>query len=183
MFLVSPLGLEITEIYSSLSKYWDLEARELAVKGDHPLDFDNLYSVRNYRDHLKLVHSEGPCVIIAGSGMCTGGRIIDHLLTGLEDRRNDILFVGYQAKGTPGRDILEYSSRPNGYVHLKGVRCAIRARVHALGGYSAHADQRGLIDWVRSMPEKPGAIKLVHGEPAAQMALGIMLGEMGYRVR
>jgi len=103
--------------------------------------------------------------------MCTGGRIIDHLKAGIADRKNDIFFVGYQAKGTPGRDILKYSKRPGGYVVLDGERFDIKARVHMLSGYSAHADQKGLIEWVEAMGEKPGEIKLVHGEPAAQRAL------------
>ena len=107
--------------------------------------------------------------------MCTGGRIIDHLKAGITDRKNDIFFVGYQAKGTPGRDILKYSKRPGGYVVLDGERFDIKARVHALSGYSAHADQKGLIEWVEAMREKPGEIKLVHGEPAAQRELGVRL--------
>ena len=171
VFIDSPLGLEITKIYSSLSEYWDKEAKELKAKGDHPVDFRNLYSVERFRDHKRLLEMDEPAIVIAGSGMCTGGRIIDHLKAGITDRKNDIFFVGYQAKGTPGRDILKYSKRPGGYVVLDGERFDIKARVHALSGYSAHADQKGLIEWVEAMGEKPGEIKLVHGEPAAQRAL------------
>jgi metallo-beta-lactamase family protein len=114
--------------------------------------------------------------------MCTGGRIIDHLKNGIEEPRNDIFFVGYQARGTPGRDIIRYGKRPGGYVYLDGMRFAIRARIHTLTGYSAHADQKGLLEWVRSMPEKPQKIKLVHGEPPARRALGQRLEELGYLV-
>jgi metallo-beta-lactamase family protein len=171
VFIDSPLGLEITKIYSSLSEYWDKEAKELKAKGDHPVDFRNLYSVERFRDHKRLLEMDESAIVIAGSGMCTGGRIIDHLKAGITDRKNDIFFVGYQAKGTPGRDILKYSKRPGGYVVLDGERFDIKARVHALSGYSAHADQKGLIEWVEAMGEKPGEIKLVHGEPAAQRAL------------
>jgi len=176
------LGLEITKIYSSLSKYWDKEAKNIFHLGDHPLDSDHLYAVRDYKDHLKLMKMPGPAVVIAGSGMCTGGRIIDHLRVGIEDSRNDIFFVGYQARGTPGRDILRYSQRPGGHVHLDGKRFNIKAKVHTLSGYSAHADQNGLLAWVASMPEKPGGIKLVHGEPRAQKVLGERLLEMGYNI-
>jgi metallo-beta-lactamase family protein len=172
VFIDSPLGLEITKIYSSLDSFWDKEAKELKAKGDHPIDFKNLYSVERFRDHKKLLEMDGQAVIIAGSGMCTGGRIVDHLKAGITDRKNDIFFVGYQAKGTPGRDIVRYSQRPGGYVVLDGEKFDIKARVHALSGYSAHADQNELLAWVASMPEKPGMIKLVHGEPVAQKALG-----------
>jgi len=175
VFIDSPLGLEITKIYSSLSEYWDKEAKELKAKGDHPVDFRNLYSVERFKDHKRLLEMDESAIVIAGSGMCTGGRIIDHLKVGLTDRKNDIFFVGYQAKGTPGRDILKYSKRPGGYVVLDGERFDIKARVHALSGYSAHADQKGLIEWVEAMGEKPGEIKLVHGEPKAQRELGVKL--------
>ena len=114
--------------------------------------------------------------------MCTGGRIIDHLKQGLNDPKNDVLFVGYQAAGTPGRDILTYSKRRNGYVYLDHEKVTIRAGVHRLSGYSAHADQRGLLAWVESMAEKPGAIRLVHGELEAQQVLHDELIRRGYRV-
>jgi len=173
----SPLGLELTRITSDLSAYWDREARTLMRRGDHPLDFEGLYACGSRRDHLRLIEQPGPAIIIAGSGMCTGGRIVDHLKAGLEDPRNDLLFVGYQAEGTPGRDIQRYAARPDGYVMLDGERCPIRAGVQVLSGYSAHADQRELIDWVRAMPAKPGRIKLVHGEAGARRELEKRLGE------
>ena len=177
VFIDSPLGLEITKIYSGLSEYWDKEAKALMAKGDHPIDFEGLYAVERFRDHKRLMEMDGPVIVVAGSGMCTGGRIIEHLKAGIEDARNDIFFVGYQAKGTAGRDILKYSKRPGGYVMLDGEKFDIKARVHQLTGYSAHADQKGLIEWVASMPEKPGRIKLVHGEARAQKALYRELGK------
>jgi len=109
--------------------------------------------------------------------MCTGGRIIEHLKAGITDHKNDIFFVGYQANGTPGRDILKYSKRPGGYVMLDGEKFDIKAKVHQLTGYSAHADQKGLLEWVASMPERPGRIKLVHGEIKAQKAMRRALDE------
>jgi len=107
----SPLGLELTRITSSLSAYWDREARTLLQRGDHPLDFDGLYACGSHRDHLRLIERPGSAVIIAGSGMCTGGRIVDHLKAGLEEPKNDLLFVGYQAEGSPGRDIQRYAGK------------------------------------------------------------------------
>ena len=177
VFIDSPLGLEITKIYSSLSEYWDKEARELKAKGDHPIDFEGLYAVERFRDHKRLLEMDGPAIVVAGSGMCTGGRIIEHLKAGITEHKNDIFFVGYQANGTAGRDILKYSKRPGGYVMLDGEKFDIKAKVHQLTGYSAHADQKGLIEWVASMPEKPGRIKLVHGEIKAQKALYRELGK------
>jgi metallo-beta-lactamase family protein len=183
VFVDSPLGLEITRIYAGLSEYWDQEARDLNARGDHPIDFKGLIAVKNHRDHLKLCDLKGPAIILAGSGMCTGGRIVDHLQKGIDDPKNDILFVGYQAHGTPGRAIQRYARRPGGYVDLDNQRKTIKARVHTLSGYSAHADQKGLVDWIESMPEKPGAVKLVHGETTARNALADLLKKRNFRVK
>ena len=121
-------------------------------------------------------------VIIAGSGMCTGGRIIDHLKIGLKDPANDLFFAGYQAKGTPGRDIIKYSKMPHGYIRPEGERIEINAKVHNLTGYSAHADQQGLLNWVESIAQKPGEIKLVHGEYHARKTLKDLLENKGHNV-
>ncbi len=163
VFVDSPLGLKITKIYSDLQSFWDEEAKDLKVDGDHPFDFKGLYSVQKYQDHKKLLNISGPAIIIAGSGMCTGGRIVSHFENGLEDSRNDIFFVGYQAKGTPGRKMIE-------------KKIPIKAGIHTLTSYSAHADQQMLVDWVQSMPQPPKEIRLVHGEDDARQALAQALG-------
>ncbi|MBU4297827.1 MAG: MBL fold metallo-hydrolase [Proteobacteria bacterium] len=182
VFVDSPLGLKITQIYSELSQFWDAESRQLQAAGDHPFDFDHLYSVERFKDHKALLDIHGPAIIIAGSGMCTGGRIIDHLKKGLADTTSDVFFVGYQAKGTPGYDIIRYGKEPGGYVRLDDEKIFIRANVEQLTGYSAHADQKGLIEWVESMPAKPARIKLVHGDPEAQKALHAELIKRGHNV-
>lgn len=158
VFIDSPLGIEITRLYQEMDLCWDKEAKDLKAGGDHPIKFEHLYSVERFQDHRRLLHLSGPAIIIAGSGMCTGGRIVDHLKYGLNDPKNDLLFVGYQAVGTPGRAILE-------------GRTPAKAAIHRLTGYSAHADQQTLVAWVAAMPEPPGEIRLVHGEPRAQAAL------------
>jgi len=183
VFIDSPLGLEVTEIYSRLSQFWDKEAKKLLYKGDHPLDFKYLYSVKSYDAHKRLMEMEGSGIIVAGSGMCTGGRIVEHLIWGLEDPKNDVIFVGYQAEGTPGRDIIRYHRKRNGYVILEGERITINAGVYVLNGYSAHADKNGLLEWVESMGDKPGEIRLVHGEPDAQAHLKRLLHKRGYNIR
>jgi metallo-beta-lactamase family protein len=182
VLLDTPLGLRLTEIYSRLSHYWDREARRLYHGGDHPLDFDHLYAVRNHEDHLRVLAMPGPAVIIAGSGMCTGGRIVNHLRSGLEDPRNDVLFVGYQAPGTTGAEILAAGRKGGGVVYLEGERVQLKARVQSLSGYSAHADQRGLMEWVQSMGRKPEKIKLVHGEPRPRSVFKQKLQALGYTV-
>ncbi len=182
VFVDTPLGLNITKIYAGLSEFWDREAGGLYRRGDHPLKFKGLYGVERSRDHRELMRIPGPAVILAGSGMCTGGRIVDHLKAGLPQPENDVCFVGYQAGGTPGRDIQRYAGKPGGFVVLDGERVEIKARIHVLTGYSAHADQNGLVEWVQAMPQKPAAIKLVHGETHARKALARVLREKRFEV-
>lgn len=182
VFVDSPLGLKITKIYSELDAFWDRESKSHHEHGDHPFDFDHLYAVSRYKDHKALLGISGPAIIIAGSGMCTGGRIVDHLALELEKPENDIFFVGYQVRGTPGYDIIKNGKRSGGYVWLNNEKVSLRANVEQLSGYSAHADQQGLIDWIQSMPQKPEKIKLVHGEPEAQNALRVRLKEHGHNV-
>jgi len=182
VFIDSPLGEKISTIYATLSKYWDAEAKANLKRGDNPLNFAQLHNVESGREHYELLDMRGPAIIIAGSGMCTGGRIMAHLQRGLADAKNDVLFVGYQAEGTVGRNIIQYSGKPGGYARIDGKQIPIHANVHVLSGYSAHADQKDLLRWVESMTEKPGKIKLIHGENEAQQALGDALRQRGYAV-
>lgn len=182
VFVDSPLGLKVTKIYSELRPFWDKESKNLLAAGDHPFDFEHLYAISRYKDHKTLLNIPGSAIIIAGSGMCTGGRIVEHLEMGLEKAENDIFFVGYQVRGTPGYDIVKYGHRPGGYVWLNNEKVFVRANTEQLSGYSAHADQNGLLDWVNSMPGKPGKIKLVHGDDKARYAFREALQRQGYCV-
>lgn len=172
--LDSPLAATFTDLYRELRPWWDQEARERVAGGRHPLSFEQMTTIGSHDDHLAVVrHLAGtgrPAVVIAGGGMCAGGRIVNYLKAMLGDPRHDVLFVGYQARGTPGRAIQEYGPR-GGYVDLDGERIDIRARIHTLSGYSAHADQAGLVAFVRGMRTPPGQVRLIHGDPAASAAL------------
>ncbi len=163
----SPLAARFTEHYSALRKLWDEEARERVDSGRHPLNFEQLITIDSHGDHQRLVNylkqSGRPAIVIAASGMCAGGRITNYLKALLGDSRTDVLFVGYQSEGTPGRDIQRYGPR-GGYVFLEGERVDIRAVVHTISGYSAHADQQDLIQFVMGMERKPSEIRIVHGD-------------------
>ncbi|MBT7308886.1 MAG: hypothetical protein HN842_11770 [Gammaproteobacteria bacterium] len=141
---------------------------------DHPLAFENLWTIDDHSTHLQTVEylkrTARPTIIIAASGMCTGGRILNYLKSLIEDKRTDILFVGYQAEGTPGRAIQKYGSR-NGWVELDNKRYTIHAKVHTISGYSAHADQNNLINFVKRMRHPPKEIRLVHGDEKAKLSL------------
>lgn len=178
VILDSPLASRFTAVYRELKPFWDKEAHARLRQGHRPLSFDNLLTVENHKAHEKMVlhlaSSGRPAIVIAGSGMCNAGRIVNYLKAMLGDERHDVLFVGYQAEGTPGRDIQTYGPR-GGYVVLDGERYDIRARVETIGGYSAHADQQGLVNFVKGMKHKPREIRLVHGNARAKHALKAQL--------
>ncbi len=179
VILDSPLASKFTAAYRELQPFWDEEAHARLKQGRKPLAFDTLLTVDSHGEHLKMVHhlaqSGRPAIVIAGSGMCNAGRIVNYLKAMLGDERHDVLFVGYQAEGTPGRDIQQYGGSSTrgqgGWVELDGERHTIRARVETIGGYSAHADQQGLVNFVKDMKHKPREIRLVHGDKGAKQAL------------
>ncbi|MBO6810473.1 MULTISPECIES: MBL fold metallo-hydrolase RNA specificity domain-containing protein [Marinobacter] len=169
----SPLAAEFTRIYRDLKPYWDSEATELVNQGRHPLSFELMTVINSHEEHLNavdyLARSHRPCVVLAGSGMCAGGRIVNYLKAMLGDKRNDVLFVGYQAAGTPGRDILNYGPK-GGWVQFDGDRYDIRARIHQVSGYSAHAGQSDLLRFIQGISQAPQEIRIVHGDENAKSA-------------
>jgi metallo-beta-lactamase family protein len=174
----SPLAADFTAGYAQLKGHWDKEARRKLAAGRHPLAFEQLTTVADHAAHLRMVdalaRSARPAIVIAASGMCSGGRIVNYLKAMLGDPRHDVLFCGYQAAGTPGREIQTYGPR-GGYVELDGRRFDIRAGIHTLGGYSAHADQKNLLDFIGRMHTKPRQVRLVHGDDDAKRTLAALL--------
>jgi len=177
----SPLAAKFTEHFRALRSLWDAEARKKVEKGRHPLSFEQLVTIDTHDEHMRLVNhlkqSARPAVVIAASGMCAGGRIQHYLEALLPDERTDVIFVGYQAQGTPGRAIQQYGPS-GGYVMLDGQRVDIKAGVHSLSGYSAHADQGNLLRFVKGMRFKPKEIRIVHGDEAAKVALAEQLNAL-----
>lgn len=176
--LDSPLAADFTAGYAQLKPHWDAEARRKAAAGRHPFDFAQRVTVASHADHLRMVQqllaSGRPAIVIAASGMCSGGRIVNYLKAMLGDARHDVLFSGYQAQGTPGRDIQTHGPR-GGWVMLDGQRIDIKARVHTLPGYSAHADQKDLLNFVGRMRRPPSQVRVVHGDDGAKQALATLL--------
>ena len=174
VILDSPMAANFTAQYRKFKHLWDNEAKQKVAKGRHPLDFKNLTTVDSHKEHMTIINylstRQTPAIILAASGMCSGGRIVNYLERFLGDATTDVLFVGYQGRGTLGRDIQHYGPR-NGYVFINHTRVTINAKVHTISGYSAHADQNGLIKFVTGMRKKPSHIKIVHGDNDAKAAL------------
>lgn len=184
----SPMAVAATRIFKRYHQLFDQEAQALMVAGDDPLEFSGLYTAESLRESEAVGRIEGPAILISPSGMCEGGRILGHLKRYLGDERTEILFVGYQARGTLGRTLQEGA----GEVRIDGEAYANRANVHALPGYSAHADREGLLEWLGGMRRLPGRVFVVHGEEAASRSLAeairerfgieVTVPEMGQRV-
>jgi metallo-beta-lactamase family protein len=181
----SPLALKLTDIYEQLQEYWDEEAHEVLTVDKQPLVFKNLVEIERGGDHretLEYLHDSGkPAIIIAGSGMCTGGRVVNYLKAFLGKENTDVLFVGYQGAGTPGRAI-QNCEGGQCTVWLDREEILVKAKTYTLTGYSAHADQSDLMHFVEGIAVKPKEIRLVHGEDAAKIALKEKLVEAGYNV-
>lgn len=170
----SPLASRFTETYQELKEFWDKEAHKKVLSGRHPLSFDQIITIDSHKEHLSAIKSlkktKQLSIVIAASGMCAGGRIVNYLKSFISNPKTDILFAGYQAEGTSGYIIQRYG-KSNGYVELDGDRYTIRAGVHILNGYSAHADQQMLINFVKRMRKKPSEIRIVHGSIKAKTVL------------
>ena len=177
----SPMAANFTSKYRDFKGLWDKEALGTLKQGRHPLDFDQLYTIDSHQDHLTVVkylfRRNRPAIVIAASGMCSGGRIVNYLMQFLPDAKADVIFVGYQAKGTPGRDIQQYGLA-GGYVELKGKRINIKAGIHTITGYSAHADQLDLLNFVKHIRHKPQEIRIVHGDERAKAVFAEKLGAL-----
>ncbi|GAA4874914.1 MBL fold metallo-hydrolase [Ferrimonas pelagia] len=174
----SPLAAQFTEQYRHFKQLWDKEARRKIAQGRHPLNFDTLYTVDSHADHQATIDylskRQRPAVIIAASGMCAGGRIVNYLEQFLPDPRADVLFVGYQAQGTPGRAIQTYGPK-GGYVILNDNKIDIKAQIHTISGYSAHADQANLLNFIKRIYRGPQQIRIVHGDNHAKQTLASKL--------
>jgi len=181
VILDSPLASRFTAAYRELKPFWNQEAIKRVQSGRRPLGFEQLLTVDSHAEHLRMVEylarSARPAIVIAGNGMCSSGRIVNYLKAMLGDKRHNVLFVGYQAAGTPGQAIQTYGP-VGGYVDLDGERFDVRAGVATIGGYSAHADQDGLLKFVSGMRKPPLHIRIVHGEPKAKQALATRLNAL-----
>lgn len=181
----SPLAIKLTDIYEQMREFWDEEARQVLTVDNQPLVFKNLIEVDRGGDHRQtinyLLKSGKPAIVIAGSGMCTGGRVVDYLKEFLGRENTDVVFVGFQGAGTLGSKI-QNCQDGKGKVWIDHQEVEVKAKTYTLSGYSAHADQSDLLRFVQGIPTKPSEIRLVHGEATAKVALAEKLTGLGYNV-
>lgn len=177
IFLDSPMAIEATEVYWRYSGLYDEEARRLRRENDQEPLLPNLQLSRRTEESMAINRIRSGAIVIAGSGMCNGGRIVHHLRHNLPFEETQVVILGWQARGSLGRRLVDGAER----VRIHGQDVAVRARVHTLGGLSAHGDQQDLSRWVGGIGGPP-RVFLVHGEDDARDALAGHLGAQGLEV-
>jgi metallo-beta-lactamase family protein len=179
VFLDSPMAIHVTEVFKQHGELFDKEMSRLIRQRKSPFDFPGLKMVQTVDESKALNHISGTIMIIAGSGMCTGGRVKHHLVTNITRPDSTILFVGYQAVGTLGRQIVDGAKT----VRILGQRYPVRARIAQIKGFSSHADRDELLRWITSLSSAPRRVFIVHGEPKAMKQFGRLLkAKTGWKV-
>ncbi len=167
IYIDSPMATTTTGVYAEAQEEYDCDMKIRVDEGGKPLRPENVTFVRDGEQSRALNSQRGPMVIIAGSGMANGGRIVHHLLHHLGDPSTVVLFTGYQAEGTLGRRLIDGAEK----VHIHNVEVPVRASVEVLNSLSAHADQGEILAWLSKFKQPPKQTFIVHGEPPAQKVL------------
>mgnify|MGYP005792884771 CR=1 FL=1 len=173
VYVDSPLAISATEVFKENMDLFDEETQEEIMRGDNPLEFSGLQFTRTAEESKALNEDTKPSIIISASGMCEVGRIKHHLKHNLWNPKSTILFVGYQAPGTLGYSLVNGAKT----VKIFGEEIAVNARIEYIEGYSGHADQEWLMNFIYSFIQKPKHIFLVHGEPESQDVLKMKIEE------
>ena len=164
VYVDSPLAVNATKIFEQNPEYYDEEALKYLIKGNNPLEFENLHFVVSPDESKAINDDPTPKIIISASGMCEVGRIKHHLKHNLYRPESTVLFVGFQAEGTLGKKIMSGEK----LVKIFGEEIAVNAEVRYLDAFSGHADKKGLLNWIDKIKEKPKNIFIVHGEYLGQ---------------
>ncbi len=160
VYIDSPLAISATEIFKKNRECFDEETMKVILSGDSPLEFPSLTYTRDAADSKRLNKEARGSIIISASGMCNAGRIQHHLLNNLYKPESSVIFVGYQAEGTPGRRLVDGAKT----LRILGEEVLVKSRIHTLGGFSAHADRDSLLDWIGGIKNERLRVFVVHGE-------------------
>jgi metallo-beta-lactamase family protein len=179
VYIDSPMAIRVTEVFKHHRELFDEEMTDLVNDGHSPFNFPGLKMASSIEDSKAINYVRKGAIIIAGSGMCTGGRIKHHLVSNIPRPESTVLFVGYQAVGTLGREIVEGAKQ----VRIHGQHYPVRAKIAQIHGFSAHADRGELLKWLSSLESPPKHVFVTHGEPDASAKFADLLKEkMGWHV-
>jgi metallo-beta-lactamase family protein len=173
VFLDSPMAIRITEVFKRHAELFDKEMMQRLRQGNSFFSFENLKMVQSVEESKAINNIKGSSIIIAGSGMVTGGRIKHHIVNNITRPESTILFVGYQAEGTPGRILLDGAQE----IRLLGQIHPVKAHIEQIEGFSAHADRDGLLDWLDDIRVPPRCVFVTHGEEKAANSFAKVLNE------
>jgi len=171
IFLDSPMAIEASRLYAQYQDLFDEESTELVENGQMGSDLRTLQFSERAEQSKAINHRRGPFIVIAGSGMCNAGRILHHLSNNITDPNAHVVIVGFQARGSLGRHLVDGAK----HVSIFGRWLPVNARIHTLGGFSAHAGRSQLLDWIRPMASQSPAIFLTHGEDDARRSLAELI--------
>jgi len=172
VFVDSPMAVRVTDVFEKHPEILDAQMHGLIARRVSPFHFSGLKLVRTVEQSKAINYISGTVMVIAGAGMCNGGRIKHHLEANISRPESTVLFVGYQAVGTLGRQILD--GRPE--VRLFGKMMTVRAKIESIPGFSAHADRDELTRWLSGMQQPPRRVFVTHGEPAVSAAFAKHIG-------
>ena len=167
----SPMAVRATEVFIRHPECFDSEMSELISNGVSPFDFDGLKLIRSIEESKAINRIKGTVIVIAGSGMCTGGRIKHHLAKNISRPDRTVLFVGYQAKGTLGREIVEGAKE----IRVLGQKRKVKAKISQISGFSAHADRDELLRWLSGFKRAPERVFVTHGEHESALSFAEFL--------
>jgi metallo-beta-lactamase family protein len=179
LYLDSPMASKATEIYRRHGEYYDDEMRELLAKREDPLDYPGAQVTNEIERSKAIAKAPRPHMIVASNGMLTGGRVLNHLRELIDDPAAVLLFVGYQGQGTLGAHLQEGAKQ----VRIDGEMRDVRCQVRSISGFSAHADESELLDWLRAFTSgrrRPRRVFIVHGDPDAQAAIAPKIRALGF---
>lgn len=178
VYFDSPLAIRYTEVFQRHPGLFDADARMLLDGGDHPFRFSNLRVTVGGRASRNIADDTDHAIIVASGGMCEGGRVLRHLKRELPRARSDVLFIGYQAHGTRGRQLVDGASA----VEIDGQDVPVRAQIHRLPGFSGHGGKTELLDWARAAARPGARAFVVHGEPdSAEAFAGALESELSLK--
>jgi metallo-beta-lactamase family protein len=179
VYVDSPLATNITEIFRQHPECYDEETEQLLLQdgGKDPFGYNMLRYTHSPEESKELNNLRRPAIIISASGMCEGGRVLHYLRRNIGDPETTILFVGFQAENTLGRKLLQGDK----IARIYGEEHEVRAKMEEIDGYSAHADESELLDFIAAIPNKPKSVFVVHGEPDATKAMAAGLYKLGIK--
>ncbi|WP_320170177.1 MBL fold metallo-hydrolase [Maridesulfovibrio sp.] len=179
VYLDSPLAIKATEVFRSHPEFFDMDTAEMLHNGEDPLSLPNLKFTLDTQSSQAINNTDGPAIIISASGMANAGRIKHHLRHNIWKKESAVVFVGYQGVGTPGRRLVNGADN----ITIFGEKLKVEARIFTINGFSGHAGQSEMIDWLKNFDSPGMKVILTHGEAKGQKVLSALIKqELGYKV-